>query len=50
VFVDGFTSALWVAVGFSAVGVIAALLTGARPQQQTRPGLGPEIAVAGDPA
>ena len=33
-FVDGFTSALWVAVGFSLAGGIAALLTAARPRPQ----------------
>jgi EmrB/QacA subfamily drug resistance transporter len=32
-FVHGFTQALWVAVGFSGLGVIAALLTASRPQQ-----------------
>lgn len=32
-FVDGFTEALWVAVGFSGLGVVAALLTAARPRQ-----------------
>jgi hypothetical protein len=35
-FVDGFTHALWVAVGFSAVGILAALLVpdvvGSRPR------------------
>jgi EmrB/QacA subfamily drug resistance transporter len=33
-FVSGFSDALWVAVGLSAVGVAAALLTGARPRQR----------------
>jgi predicted MFS family arabinose efflux permease len=49
-FVDGFTQALWVAVGFSGVGVLAALLTGARPQPRNAHGLAPEIAIAGEPA
>jgi hypothetical protein len=31
-FVDGFSSAVWVAVGFSGLGVVAALLTAARPR------------------
>jgi EmrB/QacA subfamily drug resistance transporter len=49
-FVDGFTQALWVAVGFSGVGVLAALLSGARPQPKNAHGLAPEIAIAGEPA
>jgi EmrB/QacA subfamily drug resistance transporter len=49
-FVDGFTQALWVAVGFSGVGVLAALLTAARQQPKNAHGLAPEIAVAGEPA
>lgn len=44
-FVDGFTAALWAAVGFSGLGVGAALLTAAR-----HVALAPEIAVAGEPA
>ena len=42
-FVDGFVPALWVAVGFSGLGVVAALLTAARPAT-------PEMALAGAPA
>jgi EmrB/QacA subfamily drug resistance transporter len=42
-FVDGFTPALWVAVGFSALGAVAAALTAARP----RP---PKLALALEPA
>jgi EmrB/QacA subfamily drug resistance transporter len=49
-FVDGFTHALWVAVGFSAVGVLAALLTAARSQPENAPVLVPDPAVAGEPA
>jgi EmrB/QacA subfamily drug resistance transporter len=49
-FVHGFTQALWVAVGFSVLGVFAALLTAAR----TRPQQGlvgtAEIALEGEPA
>jgi hypothetical protein len=33
-FVDGFTQAIWVAVGFSALGVVAALFTAGRRQPQ----------------
>lgn len=33
-FVDGFTQALWVAVGFSVLGGLAALLSGGRPRVQ----------------
>jgi EmrB/QacA subfamily drug resistance transporter len=43
-FVAGFTPALWVAVGFSAFGVLAALLTAARPLAQHD--LVPAVAVA----
>jgi EmrB/QacA subfamily drug resistance transporter len=49
-FVDGFTAALWVAVGFSGVGVLAALLTAARPQPRQARGPASEIAIAGEPA
>jgi EmrB/QacA subfamily drug resistance transporter len=45
-FVNGFTSALWVAVGFSGAGVVAALFTAARRQPQGVGELGPDIAVA----
>jgi MFS family permease len=48
-FVDGFTSAIWVAVGFSAAGVLAATLTAARRQRDDTRALAPEIAVAGEP-
>jgi EmrB/QacA subfamily drug resistance transporter len=43
-FVDGFTSALWVAVGFSVAGGVAALLSGARARPQAAP------AVVAEPA
>jgi EmrB/QacA subfamily drug resistance transporter len=45
-FVDGFTTALWVAVGFSVAGGIAALLTKARSQPQAAPKLAAEPAAA----
>jgi hypothetical protein len=50
VFVDGFTQALWIAVGFSGLGAFAALLTGARPQRQVAPDLSPNIELAREPA
>jgi EmrB/QacA subfamily drug resistance transporter len=49
-FVDGFTQALWVAVGFSGLGVIAALLTASRPRRQETLGVAPELALQGEPA
>jgi EmrB/QacA subfamily drug resistance transporter len=49
-FVDGFTSALWVAVGFSAAGVLAALLGAPRTGRREAPQPTPKIAVAGDSA
>jgi hypothetical protein len=49
-FVDGFTHALWVAVGFSALGVVAALLTAARPKPQTQRDLVGEMALAREAA
>jgi hypothetical protein len=42
-FVAGFTDALWVAVGFSVIGVLAALFTAARsaaPREAVAPALG----------
>ena len=42
-FVEGFVPALWVAVGFSGLGVAAALLTAARPAAS-------QVALAGAPA
>jgi MFS family permease len=47
-FVAGFTSALWVAVGFSGAGVLAALLSAPRAQRRQAPRPGPEVAVAGE--
>jgi MFS family permease len=47
-FVDGFTEALWVAVGFSGLGVVAALLTAARPRQAHD--LSARVALEGEPA
>ena len=38
-FVDGFTPAIWVAVGLSVAGVVAALMTGARRPSVVRPGV-----------
>jgi MFS family permease len=48
-FVDGFTSALWVAVGFSGAGVLAALLSAPRPQTRKTRQRAREIAIAGEP-
>jgi MFS family permease len=45
-FVHGFTHAIWVAVGFSALGVLAALLTAARPRPQAQDELVPTMALA----
>jgi EmrB/QacA subfamily drug resistance transporter len=50
VFVSGFTHALWVAVGFSAFGVVAALLTAPRRRPQAQPEFIPEMALAGEAA
>jgi len=47
-FVDGFTEALWVAVGFSGLGVVAALLTAARLRQAHD--LSARLALEGEPA
>jgi MFS family permease len=49
-FVDGFTAALWVAVAFSAAGVIAALTTAPRRQARGAPDLARDIPVAGEVA
>ncbi|MCW3025450.1 MAG: drug resistance transporter, EmrB/QacA subfamily [Solirubrobacterales bacterium] len=49
-FVDGFTPALWVAVGFSALGFVAALLTASRPEQQRTHELASTVALEGGPA
>jgi hypothetical protein len=49
-FVAGFTQALWVAVGFSGVGVVAALMTRGRKRDVEVARLAPEIAVAGQSA
>jgi EmrB/QacA subfamily drug resistance transporter len=43
-FVDGFTAALWVAVGFSVVGVVAALFTA--PRSQPAQAIAPQLALA----
>ena len=45
VFVDGFTQAVWVAVGLSATGIVAALLTAARRRRVAVPAA-PEVALA----
>jgi MFS family permease len=49
-FVDGFTPALWVAVAFSGLGVVAALFTRGRPRQQEVLDLEPEMALQAEPA
>ena len=49
-FVDGFTQALWVAVGFSGLRAFAALLTAPRSQHLPARELAPEIAISGEPA
>jgi MFS family permease len=49
-FIDGFTQALWIAVGFSGLGVLAALLTAARPRPKEARDLPPEILLQGEPA
>jgi hypothetical protein len=36
VFTDGFTDALWIAAGFSAIGIVAALLASARQARTPR--------------
>jgi EmrB/QacA subfamily drug resistance transporter len=49
-FAAGFSQALWVAVGFSGLGVIAAILTASRPQQQEASSAATALALQGDPA
>jgi EmrB/QacA subfamily drug resistance transporter len=49
-FVDGFTPALWVAVGFSGLGFVAALLTASRRQEQRAHELTSTVALEGGPA
>jgi EmrB/QacA subfamily drug resistance transporter len=49
-FSHGFAQALWVAVGFSALGVVAALFTAARARPRQADELGPEIVLRGEPA
>ena len=44
-FLDGFTTAIWVAVGFSGLGVVSALFTARQP----RIAHAPEIAVGARP-
>jgi EmrB/QacA subfamily drug resistance transporter len=46
-FVDGFTRALWVAVGFSAVGALAAVFSVVRPADRPAPELVPSVALSG---
>jgi EmrB/QacA subfamily drug resistance transporter len=50
VFVDGFTKAIWVAVGFSALGVVAALLTASRAHTRERGAIRADLALASQPA
>jgi EmrB/QacA subfamily drug resistance transporter len=49
-FVDGFTSALWVAVGFSIAGGVAALFTSARQRPQAAPAIAANTTVAPEAA
>jgi EmrB/QacA subfamily drug resistance transporter len=49
-FVAGFTEAIWVAAGFSAAGVVAALLTAARVRPERVVGLTPELALEAEAA
>jgi EmrB/QacA subfamily drug resistance transporter len=49
-FVHGFTDALWVAVGCSGLGVIAALLTSSRAQAGKAPELATDVVLQGEPA
>ena len=46
VFIDGFTTALWVGVGLSAVGIVAALLTSGRAHIGAEVQPEPELAAA----
>jgi EmrB/QacA subfamily drug resistance transporter len=51
VFIDGFTQALWVGVGFSALGVPAALLTPAHGRTEEAPAVAqPPLELSGEPA
>ena len=51
VFIDGFIQALWVAVGFSALGVVAALLMPSRKRVRETPAVAqPALALSGEPA
>jgi hypothetical protein len=48
-FIDGFTQALWVGVGLSAVGAAAALLApGRRRADQAPPAAQPALALGGE--
>jgi EmrB/QacA subfamily drug resistance transporter len=49
-FIDGFTQALWVAVGFSVLGFIAALMTGGRGEHRHLHQLASTAALEGEPA
>jgi EmrB/QacA subfamily drug resistance transporter len=49
-FIAGFTDAIWVAVGFSALGVVAALLTATRPRPTEAHDLTPGLALQAEPA
>jgi hypothetical protein len=49
-FIQGFTPAVWVAVGLSTLGIIAATLTGTRRQAQPEPrGIETQPALAAQP-
>jgi EmrB/QacA subfamily drug resistance transporter len=49
-FIDGFTQALWIAVGFSGLGVVAALLTAAKRRPKEAHDLAPEMLLQGEAA
>jgi EmrB/QacA subfamily drug resistance transporter len=49
-FVHGFTRAIWVAVGLSAIGIVAAIRTVGRPQHDPARGLTADLATEADPA
>jgi EmrB/QacA subfamily drug resistance transporter len=50
VFIDGFTQALWVGAGFSALGVLAALFMPARARTRQAPAVAQPLALGGEAA
>jgi EmrB/QacA subfamily drug resistance transporter len=50
VFIDGFTQAVWVGVGFSALGIVAALLTAGRRRASEAPAVAHPALVVGEAA